>query len=165
MIKVEKGLFRDMGHIVTNELKGREYPLGADVVKIFFTDESRYTFLARISDRVIGHALVSENYPDKICNLFSLVVNPLFRYKGAGRKLVNTVADSCGDGLENIRVYIPSYQIEDMEDPYNVAGWLKKTGFKAVGINSRECFRYGKYYDMYIFERSLCSTNLQKVGC
>lgn len=165
MIKIEKGLFRDMGHIVMNELKGREYPLGSDVVKIFFTDESRYVFLARISDRVVGHALISENHPDSICNLFSLVVNPQFRYKGVGRKLVQAITDSCDKQLEKIRVYVPSYQIEDAEDPYNIHGWLNKTGFKATGVRDQDCFRYGKYYDTYIFERPLCSTNLQKTGC
>lgn len=159
MIKIEKGLFRDMGHVVTNEVQGKEYPLGSDTVKIFYTDESRYVLLARISDRIVGHALVSENTLEGICNLFSLVVHPLYRGLGVGRNLVNGLINTCDERLKVVRCYVPSYQIEDMEDPYNIKGWLEKTGFEATGIRNEDCFRYGKYYDMYVFERSICSTN------
>jgi N-acetylglutamate synthase-like GNAT family acetyltransferase len=156
MIKVEKSLFRDSGEIVDLELKSTEFPLSVELIKMFFTVEEREAFIARVSKKAIGSALVSYDKEDKICYIHSLAVHPDFRCLGVSRKLLESVS-SCAStfGIRKLVLKVPHYQIDDMSDPYNIREWLDKTGFKFAKLENSILFRYGVYYDEYIYERDV----------
>lgn len=155
MIKVERAHVRDMGHVTSLELHTQEYPKSTEEMKSYcmpVAGSGKQAYLALITSKQVGHALVDFNKTLKYCMIESIGVHPSFRKAGIGRKLVEKISiDAYVDGLP-VRIAVASYLVDDLEDPWNIEQWLWKLGFKAVGVGD-ECFRYGKLYDFYIFER------------
>jgi len=70
------------------------------------------------------------------------------------RRLLNEIVElSVKRDMVKIQMLVPSYTVDDMNDPWNIAGWLLKTDFKAAGIIADGCRRYNRDYDYYVFEK------------
>jgi N-acetylglutamate synthase-like GNAT family acetyltransferase len=144
----------DMGHVVGMELRTQEYPMLSNDVRPYFTEAMRQVYVADIQNRLIGYLMMNFLKDKSVAVIDSIGVLPLFRNKGVGKKLVDHASTAAlANTVQDIRMYVPSYVVDDMSDPWNIDHWLWKIGFKAVGVVHAACFRYGYHYDYYIFER------------
>ena len=154
MIRVSNAMMRDIGLVTRMELYTQEYPLLVTAIKSYFTDDTKKVFLAEISNKAVGYLLMSFDKDSPVTFIDSIGVRQKFRTHGVGRKLVeHACVFSNNVAVGDVRMRIPSYQVDDMGDSYNIDQWLWKVGFKAVGVEHGACFRYGVDYDYYIFER------------
>jgi len=153
MIKIERGLFKDLGHLVNGEIACQEYPMLTDEVKPYVMEKEREGYLAKISGRFVGYALCTFDQRNDFVTVDSIGVMPKFRMAGIGKRIITKVCmEANADSFGAVRLLAPSYTIEDKEDPWNIEHWLWKNNFKAVGVQEG-CWRYGRNYDWYIFER------------
>jgi GNAT superfamily N-acetyltransferase len=136
------------------EIATQEYPLLIDDVRVFFTDDMKQVFIAEIRATKIGYILMDFDRREPIVRVASVGVLPKFRHHGVGSKLMEHACTQAYAGdVRDIRINVPSYQVDDLNDPWNIDHWLWKVGFKAIGVKHGECFRYGRDYDYYVFQR------------
>lgn len=153
MIRIERCMFKDLGHLAAGEVATQEYPLLTDEIKPYVMEKGKEGYLAKVSARVVGHALATFDKSKSYAILDSIGVNPKFRGAGVGTKLVTHIMMSANvEGFDKVHIYVPNYAIEDKDDPWNIEHWLWRNHFKAVGVKPG-CWRYGREYDWYIFER------------
>ena len=153
MIKIDTLWARDLGSVIDLEIKSQEFPLSLDVARTYVEAADKCGFLATIGGREVGHLLLALNQVDK-CGIIRVSVHPSFRLKGVARKLIGMANKTVFTrGLGKLRINVPSYKVEDMEDPWNIKAWLQREQFKATGVVEGEYKRYGTSYDAYIFER------------
>ena len=153
MIEVREAQIRDMPHVVRLDNQTQEFALDVDEAKQWFTDKTRTPYIARLSGREVGFALIrvikSEAY-----SIARIGVHPMFRRVGVGRKIVeHVVLEATTNDVSKVVTVVPSYVVDDKEDPWNIEHWLWKVGFKATGSASGHFHRYNQYYDGYIFQR------------
>jgi N-acetylglutamate synthase-like GNAT family acetyltransferase len=156
MIHVERALMKDLGHATNIEIKSQEFPLLLDVAKAYIEDSDKEICLARIGNRRVGVAFVRMDKIDKCLVIGHLAVLPEFRHNNVSNQLMKYLCKLAWlEEIPKLRIYVPSYKIDDLEDPWNIRDWLYKQGFKATGVTHNDCKRYGKEYDTYQFERVL----------
>lgn len=157
MIKVREALMRDLGHICNLEVKTQEYPYLTDVIKIFLDSADQKGFVASISDRIVGSALINNNVPDESCTIHRISILPNYQGIGVSKEILKHISEQAKKvkGIKKLRMHIPSYYVDDLEDPYNIREWLQHSGFKVGDVLHYDCYRYGYYYDTYTFERPL----------
>lgn len=154
MIRVEKCLFKDMGHLTNMEIATQEFALTQDEVKPYVMDKGKDAWLAKVGTRVVGYVLATLDEKDNVVILDSIGVHPNFRKVGVGKRLVEHLSlQAHAAGHSKVITFVADYLIEDKDDPWNIEHWLWRMGFKAAGVMHNECFRYGRYCDLYIFER------------
>jgi len=154
MIKIEKGMLRDLGELASIEVKAQEFPLDMLGVKDYIESPNKMVFIAKIGDRIVGHLLLGFSNEDSCAIVARLSVHPLFRNLKIGNKLLAIGSKTAFvKKLGSLRISVPSYKMEDREDPYYLKDWLAKERFKAVAVVDREYARYGTRYDAYVFER------------
>lgn len=154
MIRIDKCLAKDIGYVTNLEIATQEYPLSFDTLKCYALENNRDAFLARVTNKVVGYMLVDFHPDNGYSVLKSIGVHRDFRNVKIGTKLVDyAAAESKRVGINKLVTYIASYLIEDKEDPWNIEGWLWKTGFKAGTVLHNSVWRYGRDYDVYVFER------------
>lgn len=153
MIRVELAQARDMGRVTSSELHTQEYPKSIEEMKEYclaVIGSEKQSYLAYIATKAVGHAFVS--YSKKDCMIESIGVHTSFRKSGVGRAIVDKITEDANKRNYGVKIMVASYAIDDLQDPWCIDHWLWKLGFKAVGVGD-VCFRYGKNYDYYIFER------------
>lgn len=159
MIKVEQAMMRDSGQIYIIETKAQEFPYTTDVINSYIITSGKVALLAGIGDRKVGAVLLTHDKKSNAVLIDHLSVHPVYRGVGVSRKLLEKASDHaleiCEDSLVVLRIIVPSYLIEDKEDPYNIENWLWKNGFKAVRLLPAEIRRYNRDYDACVFERAL----------
>jgi GNAT superfamily N-acetyltransferase len=157
MIRVEMAAYRDLGDITTLEIKGQEFPFTLQEAQAYVLgDSQKAAFVARIAKRAVGAALISMCPADAALVADHITVHPTFRGAGVSTALLNTLSvEGSKAGMLRLRINVPSYKVEDKEDPWNLEHWLWKHGFKAKHVIDGECRRYGRDYDTYVFERSI----------
>ena len=153
MIEVCEAQIRDMPHIVRLDVQTQEFALDVDEVKKWFTEDGKSSYIARLSGREVGFALAraikSEAY-----TITRIGVHPKFRRVGIGRKIVERVVlEATTNDVSKVVTVVPSYVIDDMQDPWNIEQWLWKLGFKATRVIPDHFHRYSQHYDGYIFQR------------
>lgn len=155
MIQVEKCFFKDLGKITGLEIKTQEFPFTIDEIKPYALEKSKDAYLAKAAQKVVGHALVSWDEFKRVATIDSIGAHPDFRAAGVGTRIAKYVATQAyAQDMHTLRMWVPSYAVEDSEDPWNIQHWLWKIGLKATGTKPG-CFRYGKEYDWYCFERNI----------
>jgi ribosomal protein S18 acetylase RimI-like enzyme len=154
MIKAYKGQFCDMPHITRLDIQTQEFALDVDGVKQYFTVTNKASYVAQLGGREVGFALVTCNESKGTVFIDRIGAHPSFRRVGVGRKIVERIAtEAATKKIDKIQTIVPSYVVDDMEDPWNIEQWLWKLGFKAVKTISDHFHRYNRDYDGYIFER------------
>ena len=153
MIEVSLAQIRDMPHVVRLDNQTQEFALDVDEAKKWFTDKTRTPYIARLGGREVGFALAravkSEAY-----TIARIGVHPMFRRVGVGRKIVERVVlEATTNDVSKVVTVVPSYVIDDMQDPWNIEQWLWKLGFKATKVIPDHFHRYNQDYDGYIFQR------------
>lgn len=155
MIRFETALFKDLGHITNLEIKAQEYPFTIDEIKPYALEKSKEAYLARAANKYVGTALVSWDEFKRVATIDSIGVHPEFRAVGVGTRLLKHITTQAyAKDMHTLRIWVPSYAVEDHEDPWNIRKWLEKNGLKAAGTKPG-CFRYGHDYDWYRFERNI----------
>jgi GNAT superfamily N-acetyltransferase len=145
---------RDLPTMHSIEVKAQEYPMDAESMKEFVTEESKFAYIAKIRDRMIGCVMCVKKDANLI--IVRLSVHPAFQNMGVGRALLSVVSKrGYVDRLEKLRIMIPSYKIDDKDDPDYLGNWLYGNEFKAVGCRDRAYYRYGEHWDGYWFEALL----------
>ena len=154
MIRVEIAQARNMGDIVTLELRTQEYPKLSEEIKEYCltVDGEKQAHIARIATKIVGYVLTAIDKKTSSCIIESIGVHPEFRKSGVGRALVDKVTEEARKREQSLKFRVVSYAITDTEDPWCIEHWLWRLGFKASTCGG-ECFRYGQNYDMYLFER------------
>ncbi len=151
---VHRGQIRDMPHVVRLDTQTQEFALDVDEAKAWFTTEDRTPYIAKLSGREVGFALAML-YESKDTVLIDRVgTHPSFRRLGVGRRLVeHVVLEATTKNIGKVQMIVPSYIIDDMQDPWNIEQWLWKIGFKAKESVTDHFHRYNRDYDGYIFQR------------
>jgi N-acetylglutamate synthase-like GNAT family acetyltransferase len=154
MITITKSMARDVSILSTLSIKCHEYPHSLDIFKILIDDDKTGIYIAKISGRAVGY--VSILYEDTFVEIDRLGVVPDFRNLGISKKLFNTVKEQA-EKLNKKYIYItvPCYKVDDMEDPWNIKGWLEKCGFEAIEVVEQAYRRYGRDYDGYVFRQEI----------
>ncbi len=155
MIRVELAQARNMGDIVTLELRTQEYPKLSEEIKEYcltVAGGEKQAYIARISTKIVGYVLTAIDKETSSCIIESIGVHQEFRKSGVGRALVDNVTEEAHKRGQSLKLRVASYAVTDTEDPWCIEHWLWRLGFKASGCDG-ECFRYGRNYDMYLFER------------
>jgi GNAT superfamily N-acetyltransferase len=155
MIRVETVQARNMGSVTSLELHTQEYPKSIEEMKEYclsVVGSEKQAYLAYISTEAVGHALVVYDKKTQDCMIESIGVHLSFRKAGVGRAIVDKITEDANKRNYGIKIRVASYAVDDLQDPWCIEHWLWKLGFKAIGVGG-ECFRYGKTYDYYIFER------------
>jgi GNAT superfamily N-acetyltransferase len=151
MIHTFVAQFRDMGAVTSLNFQTMEFPLEVEEIKSYLLeDEVKSVLLAKVSTKHIAFACVSIDRLAGVTVIDAIGTHPQFRKNGVATLLVNK-ADLLVKGNKT-RILVPSYQIEDKEDPWNIEQWLWKAGFKA-NVTVPGCHRYNRDYDYYVFER------------
>jgi ribosomal protein S18 acetylase RimI-like enzyme len=162
MIKIRQGLEMDLGMVTLMETRAKEFPLSLPGVRKFIEEDYKEILIAFIGHRAVGYALIETNKIAGVLEIKSIGVLPEFQRKGVGATLICDLRSlAVVDLINTLRIKVPSYTVEDQDDPWNVEHWLWKMEFKAVGLEPG-CFRYGNEYDWYIFERELGKQNSQR---
>jgi len=144
-----------MPHVVRLDTQTQEFALGVDEAKQWFTTVDEAPYIARISGREVGFALAMF---DKVAHTRVIIkrigVHPKFRRVGVGRKIVERIAiEAATENIDVVQMTVPSYIIDDTEDPWNIEQWIWKLGFKATKTITDHFHRYNRDYDGYIFQR------------
>jgi len=154
MIEVCKALFRDMPHVTRLDTQTQEFHMDVDEVKEWFTGVGRAPYIARLSGREVGFALAMFDKSKDTVIIDRIGSHPSFRRVGIGRKLVERIVlEANTENIGKVQMIVPSYIIDDMQDPWNIEQWLWKLGFKALGTLPDPLRRYNRDYDAYIFQR------------
>ena len=154
MIKVSRAQIRDMPHIVRLDTQTQEFALDVDEAKSWFLASGKVPLLAILSNREVGFALTTFNKDKDVATIERIGTHPKFRRVGVGRKIVERVAlEVVTENIGKVQMIVPSYIVDDMQDPWNIEQWLWKLGFKAVGTLTGHFHRYNQDYDGYIFQR------------
>jgi GNAT superfamily N-acetyltransferase len=154
IVKVEKAYIKDIGHLVALEVKSQEYPISQESVKNYIEDADKRAYVAFISNRKVGMALTLSNDAERTTTIVRVSVHPDFRCMGVGKALMHEVEKEAWKASHHVlRLHVPSYKVEDRLDPDCIVEWLEKNYFKASGCITDSYFRYGKWWDGYIFER------------
>lgn len=155
MIRVERCLYKDASYVTNSEVKTQEFPLTLDEITPYIQDKGKEAYLAKVGNRAVGHAIVIFEKEETVCRLVSIGVDTKFRRVGVARKIIKKIiVDADVEGCSSVSILVPSYQIDDKEDPWNIEHWLWRMEFKAVGTRG-VCRRYCKDYDWYVFERKI----------
>jgi GNAT superfamily N-acetyltransferase len=154
MIRIEVCKFRDLGRVTNFEAATQEFPKNQEEVKHIFESPSKDAYCAYVGTRAVGCCLVTFDKAHGVTAIDSIGVHPLFRRIGVATKLTaHVLSVSHSDGMDKLNILVPSYLVVDKEDPWNIEHWLWRTQFKAIGTMPDPCRRYGKDYDLYVFER------------
>lgn len=149
MIQAFVAQIKDMGSVTSLNFQTQEFPLEVEEVKSYLFDSNKNAILAKISTKYIAFACVT--IKEGVTTIDAIGTHPQFRRHGIATLLVNK-AELIASKLNRLRILVPSYQVEDKSDPWNIEQWLWKAGFKAAGTQPG-CRRYNHDYDYYIFER------------
>lgn len=156
MIQIEMCKFQDLARVTNFEAATQEFPLDQDEMKQRFRSPSQDAYAAYVGKRMVGCALVTFNKPKGFALIDSVGVHPHFRKVKVGTMLVDRIATvAYSDGLSKLRIEVPSYLIEDKDDPWNIEHWLWRVQFKAIAMRADAAYCYGRDYDLYVFERPL----------
>ena len=150
-------MIRDLGAVSNLELTIQEYPLLTDDIKPYLIEKKHHVYLGRLNSKPVAYAFVRF---DKGCDesltaaeLVSIGTHKAFRHKGFSTAILARVCkDALAEGISSLQTLVPSYAIDDKEDPWNIEHWLWRNQFKGAGTK-RGCFRYGRDYEWYVFER------------
>jgi len=154
MIRVYKGMLRDMPHVTNLDVQTQEFALDAEEVKQWFIQIGKAVYLAQLGKREVGFALMTYDKEKGTAFIDRVGTHPSFRQAGVGRRLVERVVlEATTESAKKVQMIVPNYAIDDKEDPWNIEQWLWKLGFKAVGVLTDHFHRYGRDYDGYVFER------------
>lgn len=154
MIEVCKAPLRDMPHTVRLDVQTQEFALDVDEAKKWFTKDDRAPYIARLGGREVGFALVTFDTSKGTAIIDRVGTHPKFRRVGIGRKLVERIVlEATTEGIGKVQMLVPSYIIDDIQDPWNIEQWLWKLGFKATVTAPDHFRRYNRNYDGYIFQR------------
>ena len=167
MIKVEATGIKDLASIHRMEVLGQEFPFDSGLISTYLMGEGRkFAYVATISSRPVGSILghADRDDPNDVGIVIDhLTVHPLFRNNGVSRKLLKRLNDDsrkidiAKDGahlkVRAMRLLVPSYLVDDKDDPLNIENWLWKMGFKAISSGDHGCFRYCKNWESYVFEK------------
>ena len=154
MIEVRKAQIRDMPHVVRLDNQTQEFASDVDNAKQWFTKEGVAPYLARLGGREVGFAVAWFDKPKNMAVIDRIGTHPKFRRVGVGRKIVERVVlEATTENIDEILMIVPSYIIDDKEDPWNIEQWLWKLGFKAMRVISDHFHRYNRNYDGYTFKR------------
>jgi ribosomal protein S18 acetylase RimI-like enzyme len=154
MITIQLCKFQDLGRVTNFEAATQEFPLNQEEMKKLFQDQNQDAYAAYVGKRMVGHTLVTFHKPQGFTLITSIGVHPHFRRVGVATKMVGKIAAvSFSDGLSHLRIEVPSYLVEDKDDPWNIEHWLWRLQFKAIKTRTDACNYYGRDYDLYVFER------------
>jgi N-acetylglutamate synthase-like GNAT family acetyltransferase len=152
MIEVRKAQIRDMPHVVRLDNQTQEFALCVEEAKKWFTTTGEVAYVARLGNREVGFALAASKKSRTLIDRVG--VHPKFRQVGIGRKIIERITlEAATENIGKVNVIVPSYVIDDKEDPWNIEQWLWKVGFKATGVITGHFHRYNQDYDGYAFER------------
>jgi len=164
MIQTFKAQFRDMPYVTLLEAQTQEFSIGAEGVKAVFMGTTSAAYLAKVAKKHIGYAIVKfdqfegEGKGAGTIWLNSIGTHREFLKLDVSRKLVDKVAleaHNHASYFPSMKIVLPSYVIEDKDDPWNVEEWLWKLGFKAVGTKPDAISRYNQLFEAYTFEKVL----------
>ena len=154
MVKVEPAMVRDLGTILQIEVQTQEYPLPQEAIQCYFDNPEHLAYVASVGNRKVGHSLVHVQSEYTVINRVS--VHPNFRNIGVGKALMHRVeADAWKKKQRFLRMYLPSYKIDDKSDPDYMGWWMAQNHLKCVKCETDSYFRYGKWWDAYVFERMI----------
>jgi hypothetical protein len=155
MMQSFKVQFRDMAHVTNLNLHTQEFPFDAKQVKEYFMSHNCNPYLCKVGARHVGFALATfDKFTDAV-TLDLIGSRSAFRRVHVGTNLVERICvEGHTEGFKLLRMLVPSYLVDDMQDPWNIEGWLWKLNFKATKTVPG-CYRYGKDYEYYHFERRI----------
>ena len=154
MIEVCTAPLRDMPHVIRLDTQTQEFALDVNKIRCWFMEAGKGPYIARLSGREIGFALAIFNKDKDTVFIDRVGAHPSFRRVGVGRKIVEHITlDATTGNIDKIQMIVPSYIVDDMQDPWNIEQWLWKLGFKAGGTLTDHFHRYNRDYDGYIFQR------------
>jgi GNAT superfamily N-acetyltransferase len=106
-----------------------------------------------LGGREVGFALAEMNMSGSYI-IDRVGVHPKFRRVGIGRKIIERITlEAATENINKVIAIVPSYIIDDNEDPWNIEQWLWKLGFKAGKVITDHFHRYNQDYDGYLFQR------------
>jgi len=142
---------RFVGTIRDLEVKAFQFPLDLECVKNNMEDNDHFVYIARVGKVNVGLASCSVDHDAQTLWL-TLGVLPNFRGIGVSRKLLSEASKrGMADKMHDMKIIVPSYRIEDKEDPDYIGGWLERFEFKIAGCESDYFWHYGKLWDGYVF--------------
>ncbi|MHC4704408.1 MAG: GNAT family N-acetyltransferase [Planctomycetota bacterium] len=155
MIQVRKVTRSDLGTVHMMEVKTQEFPDDIVALEAVFALPTDSAFLAFVGKRAIGYAITTHDAPHKAILIDAIGVLPAFRRNGVSRKIVDRLCIEAHTAAANKLVLsVPSYVIEDKDDPWNLEHWLWRMQFVAVKTEPGGTY-YGREYEHYIFERAV----------
>jgi len=153
MIRVDKCSMKNMALLADAEISTQEFPLIGPDLKPYFADANKDALAATITKTFVGYALVTLIDLESKVMIDSIATHKNFRRKGVAKKLVESITAKAKQKGLKVQMEVASYLIEDKTDPWNIEQWLWRAGFKAVAERPDACFRYGRNYCTYIFEK------------
>lgn len=160
-IRVRPAMAKDAGLLIDLEIKTQDGATTLEIMKKYLLDSDKCGFIASIGSRDVGYAacaLSCDKEGDK--RLFRLLISRLgvhvdFRNLGVSKSLMVTIAKKALEWhCDTIVVGVPSYKIDDPGDPDYIGWWFQALDFKATSVDTEFYYRYGKWWDAYLFERA-----------
>jgi len=162
MIRAYSASFADMGAVTELDWRTQEFVLGSENIKQFFLTGTRGAFLAKLSTKHVGFAcatfdqFVDDKPAGGIVHINAIGTHREFRRHGIATKIIeriDVVSRNADEPFHRMQMLVPVYQVDDMQDPWNIEQWLWKVGFKAIK-SVPGCPHYGGC-DYYLFQRSI----------
>ena len=127
MVKIRLSKLKDCKKCVELSRIEELRPAGSDYISEgyfrIFVDKDEMFFVAEENGKIVGYIL-GEPMKGKLANLGLLAVDPNFRGKGVGKKLVESFRKKCDEkGLKFLLLYAPKFNKNTLE-------FYKKCGFK-----------------------------------
>ncbi|MDO8469712.1 MAG: GNAT family N-acetyltransferase [bacterium] len=120
-------------------------------------DQKRITYAAKILDQLVGIAGVrfeSLRHVEHMATIVSVFVNPAFRGKGIGYRLMSRILEDLHSNPKIIKVRLSVNELQ-----VAARNMYEKLGFHRIGLAEKEMRVEGKYYDQsqmeLIFEDKL----------
>jgi ribosomal protein S18 acetylase RimI-like enzyme len=154
-VRVRLAMAKDLGRILDLEIKAQDYALEMDALKEYVIDAKKVGFVASIGNRDVGYATAALAEDSDIMRMIvtRLGVHPDFRNLGVSKSLMSDISRrAMQERCHSLVFSVPSYKIDDPTDPDYLGWWFESMELKAARVNNRVYYRYGKYWDAYIFE-------------
>lgn len=154
MINTRIMMTKDLGTVQDLEIKCQDYPRDLDGLKPYVLEQNQVGFVASISKKDVGYALCSlvEVPPCQVMEVI-LGTHPQLRNLGVSKKLMSEISRrAMQEKCHAIWISVPSYKIDDPNDPDYIGWWFESMELKAGHVEDRHFHRYGKWWDAYVFE-------------
>lgn len=155
IVRTRIAMAKDIGRMIDIETKSIDYPTGLESLKEYVLDANKIGLIAFIGTKDVGYAIAALTKTEMTTRMVvgRLCVSPDFRNLGVSKALMSELSKKAlNERCHSIVFSVPSYKIDDREDPDYIGWWFESMELKASHVETDFYFRYGKHWDAYLFE-------------